>query len=36
MFLPSIFNKTFEFESDENINVDFENLSFSRNDKERK
>ena len=36
MFLPSIFNKTFEFESEENINVDFENLSFSKNDKERK
>ena len=36
MFLPSLFNSTFEFEIDENINVDFENLTFSKNDKERK
>ena len=36
MFLPSLFNSTFEFDIDENINVDFENLTFSKNDKERK
>ena len=36
LFLPSLFKKTFEFDSDENINVDFENLSFPKNDKERK
>jgi carboxyl-terminal processing protease len=36
LFLPSLFKKTFEFDSDEKINVDFENLSFPKNDKERK
>ncbi len=36
LFLPILFKKTFEFESDEMINVDFENLSFPKNDKERK
>ena len=36
LFLPSLFNSTFEFDTDENINVDFENLTFSKNDKERK
>ena len=36
IFLPSLFNSTFEFDIDENINVDFENLTFSKNDKERK
>ena len=36
MFMPSLFEKTFEFDSEENINVDFENLSFPKNDKERK
>lgn len=36
MFLPSLFNSSFEFDIDENINVDFENLTFSKNDKERK
>ena len=36
LFLPILFKKTFEFESDEKINVDFENLSFPKNDKERK
>ncbi|MDA9241062.1 carboxy terminal-processing peptidase [Flavobacteriaceae bacterium] len=36
MFLPSLFNSTFEFDIDENINIDFENLTFSKNDKERK
>ena len=36
LFLPSVFKKTFEFDSDEKINVDFENLSFPKNDKERK
>ena len=36
MFLPSLFNSTFEFDIDENINVDFENLTFSKNNKERK
>ena len=36
MFLPSLFNSTFEFDIDENINVDFENLTFSKNEKERK
>ena len=35
-FMPSLFEKTFEFDSEENINVDFENLSFPKNDKERK
>ena len=36
LFLPSLFKKTFEFDSDEKINVDFENLSFPKNDNERK
>ena len=36
LFLPSLFNSTFEFDTDENINVDFENLTFSKNNKERK
>ena len=36
LFLPSLFKKTFEFDSDEKINVDFENLSYPKNDKERK
>ena len=36
MFMPSLFEKTFEFDSEEKINVDFENLSFPKNDKERK
>ena len=36
MFMPFLFEKTFEFDSEENINVDFENLSFPKNDKERK
>ena len=36
MFLPSLFKKTLKFDSDKKINVDFENLSFPKNDKERK
>ena len=36
LFLPSLFKKTFEFDSDEKINVDFENLSFPKTDNERK
>ena len=36
LFLPSLFNSTFEFDTDENINGDFENLNFSKNNKERK
>ena len=35
LLIPSILDETFEFESDEEINVDFENLNYSKNKKER-
>ena len=33
LLIPSILDETFEFESDEEINVDFENLNYSKNKK---
>ena len=34
LLIPSILDETFEFQSDEEINVDFENLNYSKNKKE--
>ncbi len=34
-FYPSILNKSFDFSIQENINLDFENISFPQNNKER-
>jgi carboxyl-terminal processing protease len=35
-FLPSIFERPFNFELKEDINIDFENMSYSKNNRERK
>ncbi|MBL6649228.1 MAG: carboxy terminal-processing peptidase [Flavobacteriaceae bacterium] len=35
LLIPIIFEESFEFESNEEINVDFESLNFSKNKKER-
>ena len=35
-FIPSIFEKPFNFELNEDINIDFKNMSYSKNNKERK
>ena len=33
--IPSIFEESFEFETQDNINVDFDNIDYSKNNKER-
>ena len=35
-FLPAIFENPFNFELNEDINIDFENMSYSKNNRERK
>ena len=35
IFIPVLFNKSFNFDLDENINFDFENISYSKNNKQR-
>ena len=35
IFIPVLFDKSFNFDLDENINFDFENISYSKNNKQR-